>query len=105
MLCASCVTLGKFIHHSVCFLCHLKTGDVYDAGFPRYLRSSPVRMPVQQLAGCPAHIQCRSSVGGDGGAHPGAGGPLAISPLSPLQVCSSLCFQHSSFVLIGCSVK
>lgn len=49
---ASCVTLGKCIHRSVCFFHHLKTGDVYDADFPRRLRTTcvyacaaPSRMP------------------------------------------------------------
>lgn len=49
---ASCVTLGKCIHRSVCVFHHLKTGDVSDAGFPRRLRTTcgyasaaPSRMP------------------------------------------------------------
>lgn len=59
---------------------------------------------MQHLAGRPAHVQRRPGDGGDGGAYRGAGGPLAIPPLSPPQVFSSLCLQHSPLVLMGCSV-
>lgn len=75
--CANCVAFGKFTHHSVSSLCDLKTGDVNDAGFPRCLRSSAVRMPIQFLAGCLAHPQCHSGDGVDGRAHPEAG-PLRL---------------------------
>lgn len=75
--CANCVAFGKFTHHSVSSLCDLKTGVVNDAGFPRCLRGSAVRMPIQLLEGCLAHPQCHSGDGVDGRAHPEAG-PLRL---------------------------
>lgn len=49
---ANCVNLGKCLHRSECFFHHLKTGDVSDAAFPRWLRTTcdcPCTTPSRML--------------------------------------------------------
>lgn len=81
MLCVSCVTLSKFINHSVYFFQYLEIGDDGGANFPKVGERIPRFCMLLPLAGCLAHIKGGFSdrvddgaCGGDDGARSGDDG-------------------------------